>query len=391
MTGKTGWRGVLLLAGALWLGATVDGLAAVEAEGIATRLTAAGFENVRVRLKPGVAIAHIENRTYRWQVRGLRTALDIVSGCVSPADRVMVVVRRLDVPLVTVSVEAGEWQAAGEGEGPPPLRICRGLDPAAAASPPANPSVGRLDLTAGPGVRLHLVTPSSDRGVEWRLNPGLEITLARGLCADVVTLVPLEGGGLHTGRAVLSQVVPAGRGLTLGLVAGQLDEDRSGCVAEASLMSADGRNTAGLTATALTSGAWGDREKPTLLASVSHRLPRPDVEASVWVGQFADGDRGAEIALTTRFRDWAVQVFHVKTNWTRQAGFALRIPLGPPVQPEPAPVRVRLRDYFNFRYWAPDERGGRRVFTGHSLADLQGDLLPVRIEHYLGEPSRPSS
>jgi len=381
----------LCLSGALCLAITPAGFgqdARDDAGAIAARLTGAGFENVRVHVKAGAVIAHIENRTYRWQVRGLQVALDIVCGAASPTDQVTVVVRRLDVPMVTVTVRAGEWLAAGSRQRPR-LYARSGLDPTATASSLSNPSLGRADLTLGPGVRLRLVTPASDRGVAWRLNPGLEIALAPGLCADVVALVPVNGERPHAGRALLSQVVSAGSGLYLGLTAGQLDEDRSGWIGEAAWVGRDGRNTVSLTATGLSAGAWADRKKPTLLAGVSHRLAGPDIEASAWVGQFADGDRGAEVALTSRFRDWALQVFHVRTNWTRQAGFALRIPLGPPVQPEPAPLRARLRDYFNFRYRAPDERGGCRVITGHSIADLNDDLLPVRIEQYLAPRHAP--
>ena len=131
----------LALLGACWLG--MPGVAwarpesAAPADLIRARLAADGFENVRVRTAPGVVVAHLENRTYRWQVRGLGAELNIACRCASPADEVTVVVRRLDLPVLTVRVGAREWLAFAAGGSESPRLVARsGLDPAATASPP---------------------------------------------------------------------------------------------------------------------------------------------------------------------------------------------------------------------------------------------------------------
>jgi hypothetical protein len=331
-------------------------------------LVSAGLENVRVLpVEAGMLDVQYENR--RWQLDdmdGLGVALGVIATRV-PADvqRVRLTIRKVDVPVLTVSTALQAWRDFLAD--PQRERVFveqLEVDVAAASSGregvAANSSRFRVDLSARPRVETILLSELGTLESRVSVLPEFSAQLGRGLALTGRTSIPVmqserfveslgEVGGdrllLHAAARIPGGLLPRGAMGIGQLSVGRLGQRQVGAHWDQNVVLRGGRWSVGLTG-AVYGDAASRIKRSYGFGTVRWRRPQQEIATSLSVGVFRFGDIGAVAEVSRRFGLVDVGFYGKATDLASQVGARVTVPLSPRRQARPRAVRVVLPDFF---------------------------------------------
>ena len=86
-----------------------------EAELIAESLVKAGFENTRCIITDFKCFVSIENHTFRWDVKAVSKALDLIASSLEYSSEINLVILDNALPQILVRVESTDWRSFSLG------------------------------------------------------------------------------------------------------------------------------------------------------------------------------------------------------------------------------------------------------------------------------------
>jgi hypothetical protein len=366
---------------------------------VAEALAARGFENVAVEVAGGTLTVWYENRILRDELAAMGEAARIAVRLAAPARKLRLVIRNQGVAILTATARTEDWRAFLEGRagadwfrGRLEVRSADGAARQAPASAPANASFGRFDLRLRPlfdfelGIADDPFRSSSRVAVEAvsTLLPGTLLTLQ--MPARIHDSLDPTTPRLAPGRNTLSWGgwLPGG---VLGAASGGLFAgDRWGLGGEVGRLTADG-------AFELRAGAdWTglldftrDRTWYTGLdawsafLSLTHRPELADVEASLAVARFLEGDPGVRADLDRRFGESELGFFVIDTRVDTVLGVTLQLPLPAARSARPSRLRLATVPDFPFEYRESLNEVGQQARPHDDLDRLRERLDPVGV------------
>ncbi len=206
---------------------------------LAQALVAAGLENVEVRaLDSGQVAIEYENRTYRSDAEALGTVAGIAAQHCPAGTVLYLTAKRDDVPIITVTTEAGDsQQLPGPGTVPEGLREARptALDGSVAdSSGLLNESFRRFDLSFRPALGYEIGNWRRPVITDWLVLPQLTTTLGPGWRATLRGKLHLDNPGAELERMLLTKTGRSwGNQLLWTASAGRFDTRLRGIFGEA--------------------------------------------------------------------------------------------------------------------------------------------------------------
>jgi len=346
--------------------------------GLVVRLIDAGFENVSVEETADGLFIRFENRKYRWEVEGLRRVLTLAAEELDGKGTITAVGHHLGVPIYQVEVPASEYQAFLEGRlsSDELLSVMRVSVASSGLPGEENKSFGRVDITYGAGLFGSFTTPSggNPRGFQVRARMGVEAALAQGLFARAQEWVPLNSAGYSTHRSPARGLGYYTRNLGgrtfLTAEGGRFTQSFTGARGTLVHLLPSGADALWLEVARVTgkAGLGGKYHRTPLLVSWRHKLSgldttvvgrwgrfigAPEVRRSdawpYWVAETSE-DKGYSLSLISAFRQKEFILSYADTNRGQLLAVGVILPLSARELPDPAGLRVRPEESFNYTY-----------------------------------------
>ncbi len=409
------WLGILLL-----LAVPCEALAqpASPAALLEQALAAHGFENVSAIIGDERVTVTYENRRYRDEVRALDEAARLALPHVPPGSRLTLVPQRRGLPLLAVSMNAGEedgdamYAAAerhataethGSGDHAPRSTTTRvpsfdvSTDVAANWNaikhrPRRNGSFGRFDLVLHPQFSGFFGDRQDAFQTQMNVAPELTIALRKGLSLSAAVILPLQndlerdGDFVRPGVMAINQTFRLPRSTFVSLTAGYFTRNRYGLDAEAAVYLAGGRwllsARAGYTGYAsFRKGTWtyGSPDVLTFSAGVERFLPRYTTSLHARFERYLLEDVGVRFGVDRAFGEITLGFFGLVTSDGDNVGVRFSVPLFVRKYGRPARLRVRPPRAFpwEYRYQGLPQTGLDYRVTNR--ADRLWDELPPRF------------
>ncbi|MGN1263584.1 MAG: hypothetical protein ACI4TW_06060, partial [Prevotella sp.] len=369
----------------------------------AERLTALGFENVKVDERDGVVYAMFEDRAYRGTWRGFGVMLQELAKNYPAATRFEVVVLDTKVPVACTHAKRNTegWHVNVDYDVQAVVEALRDVKT-------ENNSFGKVDVYLHPKVSIdnHRLDVLCEYAVS--IAPSIETTLWRGARVTIQPVIPLFGGNLperstlrhlRLGIADIEQELTRGGRWSAKVAAGLLYSDMAGVHAEAGYRltkSLGVKLQAGITGDALSDGDGYHFEKPdrvSFLAKTDWYEWRTGLQVQLTGGRFAYGDYGGRIDVTRHFGEYAIGLYGALSEGEHNAGFHFAIPMGEKRQRRNGPLRLRLPEYFNWEYsmvsyyeYAEQKMGREyrtRADADRSSRYFQAEYIRTNLQRYM--------
>jgi hypothetical protein len=337
---------------------------------VTTDLVGMGFENVYATVERGsggdTLVVEYENRRFshsEWD------ALGIVMGVASRSAqesviRIRVTIRRVDLPVLSVSSDLEAFRAFVEGALPDrefaeQLRVERpGPDMDRRRGDVQNPSALKLDVFLRPGLQTTLLTEFGVADARLWFVPDMYLSLGHGFVLNGRVAADVgQSDGFFTplfedmsGRLLLHKGMrldtgsPTVDALTQFSV-GMFREDEIGVANQLDVTLREGRVSLGSTLAAF-GPELGKIDSGVALGNVRVRYPEWNLTARLDVGIFRRGDGGAAVELSRFFGASEIGFFSKFTNFGSVAGIRVSVPLAPARELRPSYLRPRLPDVF---------------------------------------------
>ncbi|MGQ0721991.1 MAG: YjbH domain-containing protein [Candidatus Eiseniibacteriota bacterium] len=374
-------------------------------------LAARGFENVVVQTAGTSLTVWYENRVLRDELAAMGEVARLVLDQAGPARTLRLVPESYGVPTLSVRAAAADWRAFLEGRagaewfrGRVEVLAADGAPSARAVpGPRTHASTGRFDLRLRPlfdfelGIADDPFRSSSRVAVEavGCLLPGTVLTLQ--LPVRVHDSLDSSTPRIAPGRNTLSWGgwLPGG---LLGTASGGLFAgDRWGFGGEIGRLAAEGAFE--LRAGADWTGLLDFNRDVTFYSSLdawsgfvalTHRPEEVDLEATVAVARFLDGDPGVRVDLDRRFQESELGFFVIDTRVDTVLGVTLRLPLPAARLPRPSPVRLATVPEFPFEYRESLNEIGQQARPHDDLDRLRKRLYPTWVRNQVGRMVDPA-
>ncbi len=346
---------------------------------LAQALVAAGLENVEVRaLDSGQVAIEYENRTYRSDAEALGTVAGIAAQHCPAGTVLYLTAKRDDVPIITVTTEAGDsQQLTGPGTVPEGLREARptALDGSVAdSSGLLNESFRRFDLSFRPALGYEIGNWRRPVITDWLVLPQLTTTLGPGWRASLRGKLHLDNPGAELGRMLLTKT---GRSWDNQLLwtasAGRFDTRLRGVFGEAQWEVGEGR--VGMRLARLGRDHW-DLEIPMWLGYYEHEFGNLGLTVRATAGQFADYmDPTGMVTLDRRFAESTISTALTVDSPVREGIVRVTMPFGPQRVADPRGLRLRPADYLRLDYFTDKGSPGTEMLYGdHDLRAFRDEL-----------------
>ncbi len=324
-------------------------------------LTEAGFENVSVGLLREKVYISVENRRFRYDTRGLNTAVELIRPMLHGYDSFTLVVKRMGLVV---------WQTEASTDAPGPELAAaitpRQGDPAlrdVTWRPESNPSIGKVEIVVTPQVGAALGSFEDPVRSYVTLAPELRVYAWRGMMARAQVLAPLqsdfvEDKKLMPGFLTLSQAARLPLTSYGLLTVGYFALNRWGYDARVRKYGMGGRVAAearlGRTGYLRYSGGrwlYSGLDTPIYFLSgqavVSERL---QLVSQVGYGRYLHGDRGMQVQLKRTFKEVEIAFFGLRSGGETDAGVNILVPLPGARYMRPRRFRVRPAEAMELGY-----------------------------------------
>jgi hypothetical protein len=345
-----------------------DGERSVNA--VSRALVDEGLENVRVALAGATAGAVIsityENRRYWWDEWEALGAVMAAIARHAPADaiRADITTLRLDMPVMRITTDvsairgflngsletaafARRLDVSGNGAGGAPL-----------TGPAANSSRWRLDLTVKPQIETQLMTEVSVTEERINVLPEATLQLGRGITITARKAVPVYTtdkffttiADPNADRLLASIARPlagvAGLNGFTQVSVGRFGHREVGVSDEMDVVIAGGRASVG-GMFAVFGETFGQMDRSVALGTFRWRDAPLGLTATVTAGRYLNGDVGGGVALQRLFGPVEIAFSMASTDFQSVARMRVAVPLGPPHDARPGPVRLRWPGYYD--------------------------------------------
>jgi hypothetical protein len=317
------------------------------AEDITTSLVKSGFENTRCILSGDKCYVSIENHTFRWDVRAISEALDIISSGLDTSVQINLLILYNAIPQILVRVEKSDWQdfAFGSinaevlseklsvtsctGEAYSKLKKTEVL----------NTSTRKFELVIHP--QFYFENTRTDRFYETQLNiaPALEFSLWRGNKFTGQVIFPLqndlgyEGDHIRPGMITISQDVKISDNLTGSVSAGNFTNGSYGLSAYLRLNLFREHCNLELTNSLIGYSHFIDQEwihsplnSYTGSLSIAWFWSRFNMEVKAGGARYINEDWGLFATCLRHFNETSVGLYVQKNEYNNNGGFFFSIP-----------------------------------------------------------------
>ena len=336
-------------------------LMAVDDGEAAARLSALGFENVRVAdYGRGTVFASFEATGYRGTYYGAAAGLRELARLYPEAGKFRVFLLEDQLPRValTASVVDGQWTVAGDYD-------LTDYETALRIKPQVNGSAAKFDLTVFP--MFSWINHRFNQAFEYVVSiaPALQTSLWPGNRIILQPVIPVSydvqsinsEAYVHVGVANIAQDLTFGHGrFTTTLTGGFFLYDRLGFdlrvgwrATPCLTLSAEGS----ITGEALVRDGHydiGPLKKISALAKADYYEPRTRLQAQLTAGRFVFGDYGVRADISRHFGDYTIGLYGIYTGGEDNVGFHFAIPFGPKHYARKGAFRVKLPDYYDLEY-----------------------------------------
>jgi len=377
---------------------TVCLLAANEDE-VAARLSAMGFENVRVA-EQGDQVVYVafEAVSYRGTYRGAAVGIEELGRQYPEVNtfRVMLLENHMPQMAITATRAEGQWSLKGDYDYRDISRVLRDKET-------VNSSDAKLDFTVYPNFTW--INHRFDRAFEYvvALAPTMQTSLWPGNRVTLQAIIPIfhdmqrnnSSRYARLGIFDMAQDWTSRNGRWQAtMAAGFFYFDRWGLDLRLAYHLTP-RLTIGAEASYTGDAYVNDNgyelsgcNKFNFFGKVEYYEPYTRLQGQLTGGRFVFGDYGARLDVSRHFGDYTIGVYGILTGGEHNAGFHFAIPLGPKRQMRRGSVRLMMPEYFDweysmvsyFKYY--DEQMGKYIETRPDENRSAHYWQPVHVAQY---------
>ena len=364
------------------------------------RLTARGFENIRVDKEHQTLWVAYENRVYRHEVEAFAIVAALAAQA-SQAERLILVPQSQDVALVEIEFRAEAFMQFAQDEigGKAFLDSMIFREPGKRTGQRHHPSFFKTDVSLYPRIAMQM--GNWENRYKWRVSlvPQLDMTLMPSLFFQGRMLIPIEDEirSTRSEETRLAQAVLQGVRWLPGHVyasvrAGVFEPERYGVSLEA-MRFLFGRRALLNVQFDRTGFLWyqddvwnySDPETDTWRAEATWFFSFVDVSVSAGYGQYLYGDRGAYARVNRFVGDTQVGFTLSRTDLDTFARMHLVIPLAPRKRSKPGRLRIQYPFYYRMGFMAQQDvtrinrwqNPGVTLQGGLPLTDWNRHLVPA--------------
>jgi len=330
---------------------------------ISQKLTGSGFENVRVYRRGDTLSVSIEDPVFRWNVDGIRGALDTIAAYANAEDQVLLYVLVKDIPRIVVKANAKEWDKAPAVE-----YVEYGLTGELKAVSPLNPSVNKIDFVLYPQFALQNTLLSQIYEIQLNIAPAVEVSLWKGMLFTGQVIFPLkndlgyEGDFIRPGFVTLAQEFCAPRRWFGRFVIGNFNANRYGTDLTLSHPLTDYRWEFGLNAgltgsSCFYDGQWitSEIKQLTWFVRTRYYYPKYNLQLDLSYGRYINSDYGLRADCTRHFGATTIGFYAMHTGGELNGGFHFSVPLPPGKRNRRHALRMIPPGFFDWEYNAGTE------------------------------------
>ncbi len=327
--------------------------------GLAGNLAAAGFENVRVSKSANFLTVSIEDPVFRWNIEGIRTALDTLARHAGPDDQIILYLLEYDIPRLIIKLSANTLDVTyAENRFPKNL----------SAVSPLNPSVNKIDLIGYPQFALQNTLTSRIYEIQLNLAPAIEVSLWKGMQFTGQVIFPIkndlgyEGDFIRPGFVTLAQEFRVRRRWFGRFVLGNFNANRYGSDFTLSHPLRNSRWEAAFNA-GLTGSSYfyhqqwrtSAIDRLTWFVRAGHYYPRYNLQFDLSYGRYINRDDGFRADCTRHFGAASIGFYAIHTGGDFNGGFHFAAPLPPRKRSRKHMLRIIPPRYFDWEYNAGTE------------------------------------
>jgi hypothetical protein len=346
-----------------------------DAEKLISGLAGFGFENVRAVFDKDTCIITIENHVYRWDVRAVVTALDLIASNLEKPVPVNLILLEKGIPKIVLKVESSVWiqfknKEITSTEFKNQLYISEETTPAwekIKDEKAFNRPNGKIDLVIYPQFAFENTLLSGIYEYQFNIAPAVQLSLWKGMDFTAQVIFPIynelgyEGGFIRPGQVIISQEVRSGR-FSGRLSVGNFSSNRYGAdVLLRYLLPNENWNlkmNAGYTGSShFFDNQWKHTPVNTFTGSVSATwfVPRFNLQFEGGIRQYIYGDAGIFGTCTRWFKETAIGFYAQAGTEDVNGGFFCTIPFPFGKRNRKHNVRVVPPEYLDFSYNAGTE------------------------------------
>ena len=343
---------------------------------VSEKLVAVGFENVKaVQTEDDLSVC-IEDNIFRWNVTGIRIALDSITKYADPKARLSLYILEKEIPQIVVMVPISAWYNYRNGL----YSAARIFDVLQVAypvegrwntlkqGPSFNPSINKIDWVLYPQFGLQNTLLSQIYEVQLNIAPAIEISLWKGMLFTGQAIFPIvnqlgyEGDFIRPGFVTLLQEFRLPHQWFGRTTIGNFNANRYGSDLSISHPLRNDRWNIGLNAGITGSshfydGQWvtGNLNTLTWFVKAGYFDPGFNLQFDLSYGRYLNHDYGFRADCTRHFGETTVGFYAMYSGGERNGGFHFSIPLPPYKRNRNHTLRAESPRYFDWEYNAGTE------------------------------------
>ena len=377
-------------------------------DSIARLLASGGFENIRLLRRNDTLFVGLENRVWRWEVRGAAEALKRMMPGVDSHAVVSLTLHRNGIPVTTLVVSrrqydnllAGRMKISQFADSVVTLLSDRGYRNTIGRLHSINRSFHKADVVVFPQLKVQFGNFLHPLEFQFNIAPVVQVNILKGMTLTAQAIFPVysnilgdpQGNTIRPGLVVLSQSFRLPHQFYATASAGYFTNDRYGLSGKVHKFLFNGRLAIGATAgytgrVQLIGGAFNytSMHVPTWFCDASYRVAIWDLTLGAGYGSFIDRDRGWRADVTRQFGEVSIGFFAMKSGSVVNGGFNFIVPL--PLRRHGTKNRIRVRPapYVPWEYRAKGlPNYGRTFSTGNVSEEMMFEMNPDYIRRGLG-------
>lgn len=341
----------------------------------------AELENVRIATTDSVCYVQYTNNAWRNEANALYAVLESMLS-IAPRQAWHISVAIDGVPQITIQAHKAQVEAAVlsqqiSDQFTESLQISyQPIDPSVFRNTPIhNRAIGKTDLVLYPQFKFENNTFERIWETQFNLAPAIETTLWNGAHLTAQVIFPIhnninsaEARFIRPGILALSQHYRLPHSIFGSVSVGNFTANRMGIAISNYWTSTSGIYQIGYTAS-LTGTSYVDRRGWSLsrwkrLSAHLKCIITPhfyNLDAEITAGRYIYGDYGAQVTLTRRFSNAALQLFGRYSGSVSCAGVGITFPLWLRKQSRAKLFRAKVSDWYDLSY---SERSGSNATQG---------------------------
>lgn len=353
----------------------ITAVAQTSSEKLSKALIISGFENVRVATTNSGTFVSLEDNLYRWNVDGIRSALDIIATMEKKYPATLILLKK-GIPQIQINLSTPKWQNNLNGANPTTakevdIEVTYKINDSWKLKKkitPSNPTENKIDLVVYPQFGLQNTLLTQIYEIQLNIAPAIEVSLWPGMLFTGQVIFPIvnqlgyEGDFIRPGFVTLSQEFRLPLQWFGRATIGNFNANRYG--ADVCFNHPLNNNrwnislNAGLTGSShFYDGQWVTNEINTLtwFAKTGYYYPKFNLQFDLSYGRYLNNDYGFRIDCTRHFGETTIGVYVMYTGSKSNGGFHFSVPLPTHKRGRKHSLRLVSSRYFDWEYNAGTE------------------------------------